>query len=87
MSGLFELLEYCDKIYTITKDDGFAMAKIDQYERILQKNALEDIVKKTVKCKFPFFQKLPADFNLLTHGEMAGYVKAIVQDDLYAQAG
>lgn len=85
MNGLFELLSYCDKIYTITRDDGFAMAKIDQYERILQRNEMEDIVQKTVKCRFPFFQKLPADLNLLTHGELAGYVREIVQKDLYEE--
>lgn len=85
MNGLFELLAHCDKIYTITRDDGFAMAKIDQYERILQRNELEHIVQKTVKCRFPFFQRLPADLNLLTHGELAGYVREIVQKDLYEE--
>ena len=83
MNGLFELLSHCYKIYTITKDDGFAMAKMDQYEKILQLNELNDIAGKTVKCRFPFFKKLPSDLNLMTHGELAGYVKAIIQEDLY----
>lgn len=88
MSGLFELLARCFKIYTITKDDGFAMAKMKQYEQILQLNELQDIAGKTVKCRFPFFKKLPSDPGLLTHGELAGYVKAIIQEDLYEkQAG
>lgn len=85
MVGLFELLSYCDKIYTITRDDGFAMAKIDQYERVLQRNEMDDVVHKTVKCRFPFFKKLPTDLNLLTHGELAGYVREIVRTDLYEQ--
>ncbi len=83
MNGLFELLSRCSKIYTITKDDGFAMAKIDQYEKILQLNEMGYISDKTVKCRFPFFKKLPDDVNLMTHGEFAGYVKAIIQEDLY----
>ncbi|MCM1039991.1 MAG: hypothetical protein NC434_11775 [Ruminococcus sp.] len=88
MSGLFELLAKCFKIYTITKDDGFAMAKMKQYEEILQLNELHDIAGKTVKCRFPFFKKLPTDMGLMTHGELAGYVKAIIQEDLYEkQAG
>ncbi len=87
MNGLFELLSRCYKIYTITKDDSFAMAKMHQYERILQLNALDDIVSKTVKCRFPFFEKIPSDLSLMTHGELAGYVKAIIQEDLYEQAG
>lgn len=88
MSGLFELLSRCYKIYTITRDDGFAMAKMHQYEQILQLNELHDIAGKTVKCRFPFFEKLPSDLSLMTHGELAGYVKAIIQEDLYEkQAG
>lgn len=83
MNGLFALLSHCYKIYTITKDDGFAMAKMKQYEQILQLNALDEIAGKTVKCKFPFFAKLPSDLHLMTHGELAGYVKAIIQEDLY----
>lgn len=88
MNGLFELLSRCYKIYTITRDDGFAMAKMYQYEQILQLNELHDIAGKTVKCRFPFFEKLPSDLSLMTHGELAGYVKAIIQEDLYEkQAG
>lgn len=83
MSGLFDLLSQCCKIYTITKDDGFAMAKMNQYEKILQVNDLQDIAGKTVKCKFPFFEKLPEDLSLMTHGELAGYVRAIIEEDLY----
>lgn len=85
MNGLFELLARCYKIYTITKDDGFAMAKMNQYEQILQLNDMNVIFEKTVKCRFPFFKKLPTDLNLMTHGEMAGYVKAIIQEDLYGK--
>lgn len=83
MNGLFELLAHCCKIYTITKDDGFAMAKISQYEQILKMNELDEIADKTVKCRFPLFEKLPSDLNLMTHGELAGYVKAIIREDLY----
>lgn len=87
MNGLFELLSHCCKIYTITKDDSFAMAKMHQYEQILQLNEMDDIVGKTVKCRFPFFEKIPSDLSLMTHGELAQYVKAIIQEDLYEQEG
>ncbi|MCM1049829.1 MAG: hypothetical protein NC433_15545 [Clostridiales bacterium] len=83
MNGLFELMTRCCKIYTIIKDDSFAMAKMEQYEKILRLNEMDDIAEKTVKCRFPFFEKLPSDLNLMTHGELAGYVKAIIQGDLY----
>lgn len=88
MSGLFELLSYCFKIYTITRDDGFAMAKIRQYEQVLQLNEMNEIADRTVKCRFPIFEKLPSDLNMMTHGELAGYVRTIIREDLYEeQAG
>lgn len=85
MEGLFDLLRNCCRIYTITKDDRFATAKINQYEQILKFNELEEIADKTVKCKFPVFKELPANMDLMTHGELAGYVKAIVKEDLYGE--
>lgn len=85
MEGLFDLLRHCYKIYTITRDDSFAVAKINQYEQILKFNELEDIADKTVKCKFPVFREVPANLEMMTHGELAGYVKAIVREDLYGE--
>lgn len=85
MSGLFELLSHCFKIYTITRDDGYAMAKMCQYEQVLQLNELNEIADKTVKCRFPVFKKLPSDLNMMTHGELAGYVRAIIREDLYGK--
>lgn len=85
MEGIFDLLRNCYKIYTITKDDSFATAKLNQYEQILKFNELEEIADKTVKCRFPVFKELPVDMDLMTHGELAGYVKAIVNEDLYGE--
>jgi len=85
MNGLLELLSHCYRIYTITKDDGFAMAKMNQYEQILRMNELDEIADRTVKCRFPLFEKLPSDLSLMTHGELAGYVRAIIREDLYEE--
>lgn len=83
IDGLFELLKSCQKIYTITKDDPFAMAKLRQYEQMLQSGELEEITEKTVKCRFPIFQQLPGSLDMMTHGELAGYVKSIIKEDIY----
>ena len=82
MEGLFELLKNCHKIYTITREDPFAVAKLRQYEQMLQANELEEITDKTVKCRFPIFKELPASLDMMTHGELAAYVKAIVREDI-----
>lgn len=83
LNGLFELLKNCCKIYTITREDRFAEAKIDQYEQILKFNGMEEIAQKTVKCRFPVFRELPADLEMMTHGELASYVRSIIKEDIY----
>lgn len=83
IDGLFDLLKSCQKIYTITRDDPFAMAKLRQYEQMLQSGELEEITEKTVKCRFPIFQQLPESLDMMTHGELAGYVKSIIKEDIY----
>lgn len=83
INGLFDLLKSCRKIYTITRDDIFAAAKLRQYERMLQLGELEDITEKTVKCRFPIFKELPSGLDMMTHGELAGYVRSIIREDLY----
>lgn len=85
MDGLFDLLRQCYKIYTITKEDSFAEAKLSHYEQILKLNELEEIAEKTVKCRFPMFQKLPEDLELMTHGELAEYVRSIIEEDIYGK--
>lgn len=83
IDGLFDLLKNCRKIYTITRDDPFAMAKLRQYEQMLRLGELEEITEKTVKCRFPIFQQLPESLDMMTHGELAGYVRAIIKEDIY----
>ncbi|MDE6404767.1 MAG: hypothetical protein K2M20_03825 [Lachnospiraceae bacterium] len=83
IDGLFELLKSCQKIYTITREDLFAQAKLRQYERMLQQGELGEISEKTVKCRFPIFQELPDSLDMMTHGELAGYVKSIIKEDIY----
>lgn len=82
MEGLFDLLQKCDRIYTITKDDRYAVAKMTQYEQILKFQEQEMIADRTVKCSFPLFSGIPADIERMTHGDLARYVKAIIREDL-----
>jgi hypothetical protein len=83
MDGLFDLLKQCWKIYTIVREDSFAAAKMNQYEQVLRLNELDEIAEKTVKCRFPVFQRLPSDLEMMTHGELAEYVRSIVEKDIY----
>ncbi|MBO5473234.1 MAG: hypothetical protein J6A08_05545 [Lachnospiraceae bacterium] len=85
INGIFDLLKQCYRIYTITKEDRFAEAKLRQYEQMLQLYEMEEVAEKTVKCRFPVFQKLPSDLEMMTHGELAGYVRSIMEEDIYGK--
>ena len=83
VTGLFGILRKCHQIYTITRDDPIAEAKIEQYEKLLCKTDYQDISLKTKKCRFPVFKQLPIKFDLLTYGELASYIKSEIIKDLY----
>lgn len=78
--GLFEILERCDKIYTITKMDGVAMAKVEQYEKLLTYMNKEDILKKTVTCRIPAIKQLPHNMIYLSNSQLADYVRRLLKE-------
>lgn len=79
--GLFDFLANCDIIYTITKNDGVAIAKLDQYERVLSHTNHESILNKTKKCQIPVFKELPKQIDKLPYSALAEYVKALIKED------
>lgn len=84
MRGLFSLLSMCDKVYTITKPDGLAMAKITDYEKMLRMDGKEDVLNKTVKCRLPVFKDISQDVSYLTHSQLADYMKNKLGEDFGA---
>lgn len=80
---LWEVLQNCDHIYTIVRDDPLAAAKIEQYEKALESMKYGDITNKTRKWDLPVFRQLPLHFGELTYGELAGYIKREVFPDLF----
>lgn len=85
IQGLYEIMRNCDRIYTITAEDGFAMAKIDQYERMLKQSRYEDILEKTEKCSFPQISYLPRQLERLTASELATEAKTFLKEDFYVK--
>lgn len=84
VQGLFEILRHCCRIYTMTGNDGFALAKIDQYEKMLKQCQYEDVIEKTNKCTIPEFTYLPERLDKLTNSELAAVVKEYLKEDMYA---
>lgn len=79
--GVLEILRQCDFIFTITREDGFARAKMTQYEALLRSTQYEDIFMKTRRCRLPVFRELPGNILMMTHGELAGCVKGILEEE------
>lgn len=82
VQGLYDILRLCDYVYTLSREDGFAQAKIAQYEEILKKSNYEDILKKTKCCTIPQIKNLPTGLLQLNFTELAEYVKNCIREDL-----
>ncbi|NLL75851.1 MAG: hypothetical protein GX235_01180 [Clostridiales bacterium] len=87
MHGLFDILRQCFRVYTITREDSFAAAKMKQYEAMLRMTDYQDVASKIRKWNLPVFHRLPCGLEQLTHGELAGYVRKIVEEDIYGKTG
>ncbi len=80
IQGLLEILRMCNKVFTLTKEDEIAKAKVAQYEHVLQLYKYEDVIQKTLKYNIPLFRRLPTQLEQYTKGELAEYVKTIVEE-------
>ena len=83
VQGLFDILRLCDVVYTLSREDGFSMAKIAQYEEVLKKSNYEDIWKKTKHCTIPDIKNLPPGLLQLTYTELAEFVREKIEEDLW----
>ncbi len=82
LQGLFEILENCDRIYTLVQKDGYAQGKVGQYEQLLRMYDKEGILYKTRKECLPIFSDIPSQIEQFTKGELSEYIKRIIKEDL-----
>ena len=75
VQGLLNVLRECNLVYTITRKDGIAVTKMNQYEMLLKEYEYEDVMNKTKKWEFPLFRQLPADMEQLPYSELAIYIR------------
>ncbi|MBO6016266.1 MAG: hypothetical protein J6P60_06780 [Lachnospiraceae bacterium] len=81
LSFLFELLMSCDRIYTITRDDSLAQAKLEQYRQLLAYTQKEEILSHTRFVSFPLFENIPASWEELPHSMLAEYIRAEIWEE------
>lgn len=80
MQGLFDILRMCSRVYTLTKEDRIAKAKLLQYEQILTLYEYEDVLDKTKRLSLPHIRRLPEDLEMLTKGDLADLVKGLLKN-------
>ena len=80
VQGLFDVLRLCNIIYTLSREDGFALAKIEQYKQVLEECDYEDIWKKTQQYTIPEIKNLPSDILQLTYTELAEFARERMED-------
>lgn len=81
MQGLFDILRMCTHVYTLTKDDRYASAKVEQYEQLLKLCEYEDVLEKTFKRKIPMMREIPNGLNYQPGGEYSRFVKNMLKED------
>lgn len=83
IQGLFDILRMCERVYTITRNDGVAQAKISQYESLMKVMEYTDILEKTRKHQFPRFRQIPYRIEQLPFSELGEYVKGLLKEEAY----
>lgn len=87
MQGLLEILRRCSRVYMLVKEDPVARCKIDQYEQILSLYEYEDVKEKTRKCRLPLFRRLPDQIEQYTRGDLAEYVRELIEEEEAGEDG
>lgn len=81
LQGLFEILRLCNRVYTIVREDSAALQKTCRYEQLLELLEYRDVKEKTSKCHLPLFRKLPTEVECYSKGELADYVKELLEKE------
>lgn len=85
IDGLFDLMEMCKQIYMPVRKDSVSMAKIEQYEKLLELMEKEELMKKTSKIKLPFHSCFGAKeyyVDQLIWGELGDYVRELIRSEV-----
>lgn len=84
IQGTFEILNMCDRIYTIIGEDDHARAKLAQYEELLAAYSYEAVLEKTSRQLLPHFDRLPERIEQYTRSDLAEYIRRLIREELEA---
>ena len=73
------ILNVCETIYTPVREDFISRAKLEQYETWLRIMECEDLLKKTEKLSFPFFNDLEGPPENLENTSLGDHIRAMLE--------
>ncbi len=85
VQGIFEILDLCHIVYTITRDDIISAAKLSQYREVLKEERYVHLNKKVNYLSFPVFANRDLGFEEMLHGEMQEYTDKFVEEMIYEE--
>lgn len=81
LPNMHELLQICDKIYTIQAKDAVGLSKLKGYEETIAGMNYHSILEKTKKIHIPTFSNMPCQASKLLYSELAEYAKELQKED------
>ena len=83
VQGIYQILDLCQIVYTITRDDVISNAKITQFEQMLEESKYASLKEKIEYLRFPVFGIANEGFEEMVHGELQEYTERLVEDNFY----
>ena len=83
VQGIFQVLDMCHIIYSVTKDDPVSSAKLSQFREILKCRQYETLQEKIQYLKLPRFGLKEHVFEDITQGDLYDYIKGLTETDFY----
>lgn len=83
IQGIFSILDMCHKVYTIQREDTISVAKLRQYEQILEEKQYASIRDKVRNIKLPTFTIREEFGEDVIYGELYEYVAKITREDFH----
>lgn len=80
MQGLFELLRFCTKVFTMTREDRVAQGKLEEYQWLLKELEYGDVWDKTSQYAMPKLHRIPEELEQYSRGEMAEFAGNMVRE-------
>lgn len=83
VQGIFQILDLCHIVYTITRDDVISNAKLSQFSQIIEETRFSSLKKKVEYLSFPVFGISNSGFEEMIHGDLQEYTDRLVEEIFY----